>query len=296
MISVVIPLFNKEHSISATLQSVLDQTYDDFEVVVVDDGSTDNSAVVVSGFTDKRIRLIRKSNGGVSSARNEGILEAKGEYIAFLDGDDIWDSHYLEQLVKLIIDYPNATIYGLGCGYIENGKKELQSSQLVNGYRGVVKDVWNNYPGCWTGSSTCSSRANLISVGMFDTRMSHGEDMDMWWRLLLKGDGVIDGTGVWAYYVQDSENRAMGKFIPFEKHIPFYIEKFEKWRKENASFRKFCDQECLYRLFQYTLMPQYKKDLRRVLGQIDFSQQKMSMRLRFLFPRLYRLHVKKRNR
>lgn len=292
MISVVIPLYNKECSISATLQSVLNQTYADFEIVVVDDGSTDNSADIVSAYNDKRIRLIRKTNGGVSSARNEGILAAKGEYIAFLDGDDIWDSRYLEQLEKLIFDYPNATIYGLGYGCMENGRKELQPCQLYRGYRGIVKDVWNNYPGFWTGSSS-SSRANLISVGLFDTRMSHGEDMDMWWRLLLKGDGAIDGKGIWAYYVQDSENRAMKKFIPFEKHIPFFIEKYEKWRKENASFRKFCDQECLYRLFQYTLMPQYKKDLRRVLNQIDFSQQKMSMRLRFLFPRLYRLHLKK---
>ena len=94
-ISVVIPLYNKENAIVKTLQSVFDQTISDFEVVVVDDGSTDNSLEVVRAIRDARIRVIHKENGGVSSARNVGIKAAKGQYVALLDGDDLWQPNGL---------------------------------------------------------------------------------------------------------------------------------------------------------------------------------------------------------
>ena len=88
MISVVIPLYNKETSIAQSLKSVLSQEYDDFEVVIVDDGSTDGSVGVVGAINDSRIRLIKQKNGGPSKARNTGVKNAKGEWILFLDADD----------------------------------------------------------------------------------------------------------------------------------------------------------------------------------------------------------------
>ena len=101
MISIVIPLYNKERAIINTLQSVLAQTYTDCEIIIVDDGSTDNSLNVVhkriSELENERIRVIHKKNGGVSSARNRGIKEAKGEYVALLDGDDLWEPTFLEE-------------------------------------------------------------------------------------------------------------------------------------------------------------------------------------------------------
>ena len=93
MFSVVIPLYNKELSIINTIQSVLDQTFQNFEIVVVNDGSTDRSVEMVEQFNDPRIRIINKSNGGVSSARNRGIQEAKYELVAFLDADDFWEQN-----------------------------------------------------------------------------------------------------------------------------------------------------------------------------------------------------------
>lgn len=96
MISVVIPLYNKEASIAQSLKSVLSQEYDDFEVVIVDDGSTDGSVDVVEAMNDPRIRLIKQENGGPSKARNTGVKNAKGEWILFLDADDemFWISPY----------------------------------------------------------------------------------------------------------------------------------------------------------------------------------------------------------
>src|SRR5687767_2996559 len=98
MITVIIPLYNKEKSILDTVYSVLNQTYKDFELLIINDGSKDNSLKVVQSISDPRVVIIDKPNGGVSSARNAGILNAKNEYLAFLDGDDIWHPEHLKIL------------------------------------------------------------------------------------------------------------------------------------------------------------------------------------------------------
>lgn len=96
MISVVIPLYNKEKQIANTLHSVLRQTFQNFEIVVVNDGSTDNSVQEVEKVNDIRIRIVHQNNAGVSAARNKGIEEARYDIIAFLDADDEWKAEYLE--------------------------------------------------------------------------------------------------------------------------------------------------------------------------------------------------------
>lgn len=112
MISVVIPLYNKEHTITRTLGTVLNQTYKDFEVVIINDGSTDNGVSVIQNFsTDSRIKIINQSNQGVSVARNEGVRNATYEYVAFLDGDDEWLPNYLSKMYEAIQKFPNAGLF-----------------------------------------------------------------------------------------------------------------------------------------------------------------------------------------
>ena len=289
MISVVIPLYNKEKSIRSTIESVLAQTHTDFEIVVVDDGSTDNSINVINEISDSRIRLIKKVNGGVSSARNEGVLEAKGEYVAFLDGDDLWHPLYLETLNQLILDYPDATIYGIGCDKIDDDRIIECFDSRYN--RGIAYNVWDKFPSYWTGSSTTIRRQKIIEVGLFNTKMTHGEDIDMWWRLLLLGDGAYDSR-VLAFYRQRTENRAMNKIIPLEKHIPYYIDNYLEARENNISFRKYFDREMLYRLYPYLFDAKYKNQAKQLAQKLDFSIQKKSMKFRFNFPLLYKIYEK----
>src|SRR5690606_38009132 len=111
MFSVVIPLYNKELSIQNTIHSVLNQTVQDFEIVVVNDGSTDNSVEKVVEIFDARILIINKPNGGVSSDRNMGVEEAKYEWIAFLDGDDLWKVNHLEEIVKMMKLFPSDKVF-----------------------------------------------------------------------------------------------------------------------------------------------------------------------------------------
>lgn len=295
--SVVIPLYNKQNSIVATLQSVLAQTYQNFEIIVVDDGSTDDSANVAEAMLNEckvygvecRGKVIRKANGGVSSARNIGIMEAKGEYIAFLDGDDLWDKKYLETLHKLICDYPDAVIYGIGCSQVSGDNVELTNVDKPR--RGEVDNIWDYSVHYWTGSSATCRKEDLLAIGMFDSRMTHGEDLDVWWRLLLRGKGAYDTT-ILAYYRQDAENRAMNRVIPLEKHIPFYIDKYAEVRANNKEFRRFFDREMIYRLYPYMFEIRYRKQAKVLAKQMDYSLQKWTMKFRMKWPYLYKVYTK----
>lgn len=166
-ISVVIPLYNKAAAITSTIQSVLAQSYPYFEIVIIDDGSSDNSVQKVRLIDDKRIKLISKQNGGVSSARNYGIRMAKYEYLAFLDADDYWEPSYLEELINLINDFPNAGLYGLDCVNLWNDNKITNVNNLPLLFRGYIDNPWNS--GCiyWTGSSSVTTKTVIQSVGFF---------------------------------------------------------------------------------------------------------------------------------
>ena len=108
--SVIIPLYNKAPYIERAVKSVLSQDYPHFEIIVVNDGSSDGGEKIVTKLEDERLKLVSQKNAGVSAARNKGALEAKSEYLAFLDGDDTWEPNFLSELVKLIADFPNAGI------------------------------------------------------------------------------------------------------------------------------------------------------------------------------------------
>ncbi|MBR3846966.1 MAG: glycosyltransferase family 2 protein, partial [Alistipes sp.] len=109
--SVIIPLYNKEQEIEATIRSVLAQTYQPLEIVVVNDGSTDRSAEVVRSIDSPLIRLITQPNGGECAARNRAVSEAKGDYVALIDADDQWEAGFLEEINALINEYPDCGLY-----------------------------------------------------------------------------------------------------------------------------------------------------------------------------------------
>lgn len=290
--TIVIPLYNKQNAIVATLRSVMVQTYTNYEVIVVDDGSTDNSFTIAMRFINEYLnskgKVIHKANGGVSSARNEGVLAAKGKYVAFLDGDDLWHPKYLETMHQLILDYPDAVLYGIGYTIIIGDQIQQKTEPATK--RGEVDNLWNDYPGYWT-SSCCSSKERLIKIGLFDTRMTHGEDIDMWWRLLLSGKGVFDNR-VLAYYRQDSENRAMNTIIPLDKHIPYFVDKYAEARANNVDFRRYFDREMIFRLYPYLFDSQYKKVAKQIAKQLDYNLQKWTMHFRMICPHMYRIYEK----
>lgn len=177
MISIIIPLYNKEHFIAQTLNSVLNQTYTDFEVIIVNDGSTDKSVDIVLGFNDKRINIVNQVNKGVSAARNTGIKLAKGDYIAFLDADDEWHPEFLEKMHKLAMTYPNNSVF---C----TGQKNRPIPTLSQGVS-VVED-YCKYNYIYATGCVLIRTQLLKEVGLFREGIQLGEDRDMWLRINCK--------------------------------------------------------------------------------------------------------------
>ena len=260
-LSIVIPLYNKQNSIVATLQSVLAQTYQNFEIVVVDDGSTDNSAQVVEEFFEKhpslqggdRGRLLRKENGGVCSARNRGIQEAKYDYIALLDGDDLWDEHYLEEQVKLIKDFPDAKMWGVNYADIYNGKIIPYQQRVADDFRGYFENYFETSHGdLFCSSSVVLTKEIVKMVGPQDERMAYSEDLDLWYRVILHAK-VVFYNKVFAYYNKDAENRAEQNFyahFDIKKRMEYYIDKYTPFFDENKSFARFISLRVAWLILQ----------------------------------------------
>lgn len=131
--SVIIPLYNKEAYIAATIRSVLDQTFQSFEILIVDDGSTDKSKEIVQLFRDSRIKVSTKENGGASSARNYGIKESIGSYLAFLDADDTWACDYLHRMQMFIEAYPGCGLYIAAYYVVEEKNKYANGASIPEG-------------------------------------------------------------------------------------------------------------------------------------------------------------------
>lgn len=188
-ISVIIPAYNTETYITETLQSLQDQAYTDFEAIIIDDASTDCTAKLAESFTvDPRFRVIRREqNGGVSAARNVGIKEARGEWIAFIDADDLWLPDKLEKQVELIQQNTDvALVFSNGVEFDESGDigvfyKECHYFPEGN----VLNRLFRK--NCFSTSTVMVRRSDLISVGMFDVTYTVGEDYLVWFNILFRG-------------------------------------------------------------------------------------------------------------
>lgn len=293
-VSIVIPLYNKAQSIKQTIECIQAQTYQNWEIVIVDGYSQDGSLEIAQEMAaaDARIHIhMQENRRGVTPARNESVMHAQYEHIVFMDADDYWEDSYLERMVALIQDYPDCGIWGIAHGTMV-GDKKVPNQRFVTPYRGKLPaSPWAEW-GCpfWT-SATAISKTAFNGVGGFDNRIIYGEDIDLWWRIMLNYRAALDSTEVLSYYRVDAENRACNHVFPLKLHIPYYIEKYQAHREENPDFRRFYDMQMLYRLYPYCFEKQYRSDVKRIVKQIDFSLQKKSMRIRFAYPRLYRWYM-----
>jgi len=220
--SVVIPLYNKAAHIASTLASVVSQSYEDFEVCVINDGSTDDSAVQASLISDPRIRIITQINGGVSAARNRGIKEAVGDYIAFLDADDYWYPFHLEELNSLIENYPEYGIYSVAHEILRQGSLYLPSQPFSTDFFGPVENFFVAFSkslALVNSTTACVSRNSLIKLGGFPVDVKKGEDVYVWVKAALNG-GLVYSARVCARYNQDAQFRSNHSI---SSEIPYYL-------------------------------------------------------------------------
>lgn len=256
LVSVVVPLYNKEHSIALTIESILNQTYENFEVILIDDGSTDNSADVVKQYNDKRIKYYYKCNEGVSVARNYGIAIAASEYIALLDGDDIWRPAFLQEMLEFIGDTPNASLWG--CGYeIQDENCDLKNWPIITmkeGYRDYVDNYFK--VACkntlFTSSSVIFRKSIFNKIGRYDENLIKGEDMDLWFRFALNGRVAYYNKPL-AIYRWQAENRVMQRIVDKNKCLIWTLEKYKKYEETNYDFKYMLDNWRLAHIVNYLL-------------------------------------------
>lgn len=206
MVSIVIPLYNKEKLIANTLRAVLGQTYQDFEIVIVNDGSTDNSVAEVNKIADRRIRLINQANAGVSAARNRGIEEARGEYIALLDADDQWLPEYLATQMRLSEAYPECDVFVTDYQFRDEFGK-MTPTTIRNlpfrGEHGVLSNYFkvastSNPPIC--SISIVARKKSFNAIGGFPLGITSGEDLLTWARLACRNKIAYSTKALAVYY------------------------------------------------------------------------------------------------
>ncbi|OOG24418.1 hypothetical protein B1C78_08760 [Thioalkalivibrio denitrificans] len=212
MFSVVIPLYNKGPHIRETLDSVLKQTHCPLEIIVVDDGSTDDGPAIVSTYADRGVRLVSQSNQGVSVARNTGVTHASGDYVAFLDADDRWLPNHLQVAWHLVTEYPSAALLTTAHLIERENRTFRPRSTFPNGWEGIVPDFFSSYA---QGLSLVNSSAAIVrrdaldSVGGFPQGVRRGEDIIVWVNLALNYP-VAHAAVFTAIYNQQAVNRAEG--------------------------------------------------------------------------------------
>jgi glycosyltransferase involved in cell wall biosynthesis len=248
--SVIIPLYNKENYIENTLKSVLEQTFTDFEIIIVNDDSTDNSLEIVKRFDDSRITIIEQQNAGVSATRNLGIEKASGKLIALLDADDYWFPNHLDILHSLYHDFPNAGMY---CSRykIKFAENNLYTPKLIDitpDFRGIVPDFFrSSYVDrvAWT-SIVAIPKEIFNAIGGFNTEVSNGQDLELWIRIAVKFPIAISNTITAHYHYEISDSLAKRSILN-KKLMRF--EQFSDDENKKPSLKAFLD---IYRI-EYAL-------------------------------------------
>jgi glycosyltransferase involved in cell wall biosynthesis len=181
-ISVIIPVYNGQKTIQETIESVLNQNFVDFELLIIDDGCQDGTLAIVNSINDSRIKIFSYQNAGVSVSRNRGIDQAQGEFISFLDADDLWTKDKLEAQLKALQKNPQAALAYSWTNWIDESGQFLRPGGhiTVNGMaynKLLVRDFIES------GSNPLIRKQALDKVGSFDSSITHGEDWEMWLRI-----------------------------------------------------------------------------------------------------------------
>lgn len=269
MISVIIPLYNKVHTIINTLNSVLNQTYTDFEVIIVNDGSKDNSVKVINqNFIDKRIKIINQENAGVSAARNRGILESRGEWISFLDGDDEWLPNYLEEVNNAIKKYPlNGVI--ISGRFSQNFSTKQKTYNIPNKYLNKINEIYffeNPHVYFHISSTTIKSevlKKNYDSWGKFIEGQKSNEDFTFIFRIALHEKVTYIGKPLSIYngMVENQATSILKKHQILNDNILFIntvISEYTNSKIHDRRFKIFMKYAIRHEILQYLKNKDYK--------------------------------------
>lgn len=276
--SVIVPLYNKAEYVERTLASLLAQTYGDYEVIVVDDGSTDDSYAVACRATEGReqCHVLRQANAGVAAARNSGAQSAQGEYICFLDADDWWEPTFLEEIDRLVSTYPDAGLYATGYYLVKNGKQRVApigvNASFKAGYINYCQTYARTLCMPVTSSSVAIPRQVFYDSEGFRSGILLGEDFDLWIRIALKYPVALINRPL-ANYFQDipPSRRATRRLHNPKQHMLWNLDYLADEEATNPDYKLLIDRLRADGLYRFYLSRQYHSEALAQLERIDWS-------------------------
>ncbi len=274
MFSIVIPLYNKARYIQRALESIKIQTLKEFEVLVIDDGSSDEGPNLVLEYFADFVILIRQSNQGVSVARNVGIAQAKYDFIAFLDADDYWHPEYLETMSQGILAFPGTGIFGSSYGFKGEDIKDKSSGfELIEQY--YEKAIHNTL--LFT-SATVVNKSFFKSGKGFKSNLKRGEDLDVWFRIILQFGNPVYCYDRLVYYEQGDVQSATRSSFSISHALVSEILDDGYVDLENLhslefkrSFDIFKEKYVRFNIYPYFLNSYNHLYIRNILSKIGFS-------------------------
>jgi glycosyltransferase involved in cell wall biosynthesis len=248
LISVIIPVYNGEKTIRETIQSVLDQTFSDFELLIINDGSQDKTLDVVFTIADPRIQIFSYPNSGVNASRNRGIQKSTGEFIAFLDADDLWTPDKLDAQFMALQENSDAAVAYSWVDYIDESGKFLRRGSYCAASGNVyaqllLSDFLEN------GSNPLIRRSHLNQVGLFDESLSYGEDWELWIRLAARYPFIVVTRSQILYRV--SSHTASTHTDKMAVQVSQVIEKSFAQAPESFQYLKSVSMGNLYKYLTY---------------------------------------------
>jgi len=260
VISVIIPAYNSEKTISSTIESVLNQTFTNFELIIINDGSQDSTLNIISQFQDSRIRVFSFENAGGNVSRNRGLNRALGDFVSFLDADDIWKTDKLATQLKALEESPQAAVAYSWTDYIdENGNFTYPGRRTaINGdvYEELlIANFLEN------GSNPLIRKPILIALGGFDESLNAAQDWDMWLRLAAKFEFVCVPSVHILYRI--SPNSLSTNILRQEKAG---LQLLEKAYRERPSKIKNSSRNSLANLYKYLTCKALQKPFNRQKG------------------------------
>lgn len=291
--SVIIPLYNKAPYVAKAVTSVLNQSFTNYELVIVDDGSKDGSLEIAQKAIQgqNHCRLIRQENRGVSIARNNGVAISKGEYLCFLDADDWWEPTFLEEMSKLIEEFPEAGIYGTNYTIVNETRHKTRVAS-IGVDKGFVKGYINYcqvyaktmYMPLWTGA-VCIPRNVFEEMKGFPKGIRLGEDFLLWIRIALKYKVCFLNKPL-SFYNQDVDqtNRGVGKLYDPNQHMLWNLDFLSVEEATNSDCKQLIDNLRTYGLFPYYLSKNYHYDAAQELKKVEWGGQSEKTRRKYQQP------------
>lgn len=268
MISVVIPLYNNTNTIIRAIHSVQNQTVQDFELIVVDDGSTDNSASIVKQLDDTRITLIAQQNQGVSAARNRGIEEAKYEWVAFLDADDEWKPTFLETCERLHNKYPQCD--AIATAYQRQSIDGKTNHIILNNIPTTKDFILDNYfrvaatsdpPFC--SISVMIRRDTIREIGGFPVGIKQGEDLLTWARLAYRYKIAYSPESQAIFHTTEAQSQGKPRRIPsIEDEVGRELEHIYKQNSDIVGLPEYIAHWHKMRASIFMRLPNYESQCR----------------------------------